>query len=87
YSIEGDEAWNTDVELIIIPHRELTKAQQNVIAKDYSMEDGKLIMKTRGALVEYMLQIMNIDKQTDRRPPIQQQVEILNFDEVKKWCF
>ncbi len=87
YSIEGDEAWNTDVELIIIPHRELTTAQQNVIAKDYSMDGGKLIMKTRGALVEYMLQIMNIDKQTDRRPPIQQQVEILNFDDVKKWCF
>lgn len=87
YSIDGDVAWNTIVELIIIPHRELTKAQQKVIAKDYSMEDGKLIMKTRGALVEYMLQIMNIDKQTDRRPPIQQQVEILNFDEVKQWCF
>jgi len=87
YSIEGDEAWNTMVELMIAPHSGLNKAQQKVIARDYGMENGTMIVKTRGALVEYMLQIMHIDKQTDNRPPLQQQVEILNFEDVKQWCF
>jgi len=87
YTIEDDEAWNTKVELIIVPHNELSKAQQALIARDYSMEDGKLVIRTRGALVEYMLQIMHIDKQTSGRPAVQQQIELKNYEEVKQWCF
>lgn len=87
YSIEGDDAWNTEVELIIAPHSGLSKAQQAVITKDYDMRDKQMVVKTRGALVEYVLQILRIDKQTDKRPAVQQQVELVNFDEVKHWCF
>ena len=84
---DGDEAWNTSVDLVIVPHRELTKAQQHVIATDYSMEDNQLVIHTRAALVEYTLQILRIDKQSSSRPAVEQQVEILNFDEVKGYCF
>ncbi|MFT5452545.1 MAG: putative DNA-binding transcriptional regulator YafY [Enterobacterales bacterium] len=87
YTIEEDEAWNTEVQLIIKPHQGLTKAQKKVIEKDYSMQDGELVVTTRGALVEYMLQILHIDKQTDKRPAVQQQVELANFNDVKRWCF
>ena len=87
YFIEEDDAWNTFMTLIIIPHRELTNPQQHVIATDYGMEDGKLEIRIRGALVEYMLQMLNIDKQSAQRPAVQQQVEVLNFDDVKQYCF
>jgi hypothetical protein len=87
YSMEEDEAWNTEVQLIIKPHQGLTQAQKGVIEKDYSMEKGELVVTTRGALVEYMLQILHIDKQTDKRPAVQQQVELANFNDVKRWCF
>jgi len=87
YSIDGDTAWNTQVELVIAPHSGLTKPQQRVIIKDYSMDGGVLKINTRGALVEYMLQIMNIDQQTSQRPPIQQQIELRNYEDVKPWCF
>jgi len=87
YSIEGDDAWNTKVELVIAPHSGLSKAQQKVIAKDYSMDNGSMMISTRGALVEYVLQIMHIDKQTSERPPVQQQIELQNYEEVKQWCF
>jgi hypothetical protein len=51
------------------------------------MQDGERVVTTRGALVEYMLQILHIDKQTDKRPAVQQQVELANFNDVKRWCF
>jgi len=75
------------VELIIVPHHGLSKPQQELIARDYTMEDGRLVIQTRGALVEYMLQILHIDKQTSNRPAIQQQIELLNYEDVKRWCF
>jgi len=87
YFVDGDDRWNTHVDLIIVPHRELSKAQQHVIESDYSMVDGQLVIKTRAALVEYTLQILRIDKQSSQRPAVEQQVEILNFDEVKDYCF
>lgn len=87
YRREQDEAWNTEVNLVIVPHHELTEPQKQVIATDYGMEDGQLIIKTKGALVEYMLQLMHIDKQSTQRSAIAQQLEIANFDEIKPWCF
>ena len=87
YFSEGDEAWNTPVDLVIVPHRQLTKAQQHVIATDYDMDGNQLVIHTRAALVEYTLQILRIDKQSSSRPAVEQQVEILNFDEVKDYCF
>lgn len=82
-----DKAWNTNVTLIIVPHHDLTKDQQAVIAKDYGMVSGQLLIETRGALVEYMLQILRIDRQSSKRTAVEQQVEILNFDDVKEFCF
>ena len=87
YFVNGDDRWNTQVDLVIVPHRELSRAQQHVIESDYSMVDGQLVIKTRAALVEYTLQILRIDKQSNLRPAVEQQVEILNFDEVKDYCF
>lgn len=87
YSIEDDIAWNIKVKLIVAPHRNLSKPQQKVIAKDYDMKDGIMTIDTRGALVEYVLQIMHIDKQTSNRPATQQQIELQNYEAVKEWCF
>lgn len=87
YDISGDEAWNTQVELIIIPHRELTEPQRAVIAQDYGMRDGRMQMNCRGALVDYVLQIMHIDRQSGQRSAVEQQIEVENFHDIKKWCF
>jgi predicted DNA-binding transcriptional regulator YafY len=87
YFQDGDEDWNTPVTLIIAPHSKLTPAQQNVIASDYGMISNQLLIETRAALVEYMLQILRIDKQSRKRSAVEQQIEVVNFDEVKQYCF
>ena len=56
-----DKNWHTQVSINIKPDSRLTPEQRKIIATDYAMQRGNLKIKTRGALVEYTLQALNID--------------------------
>lgn len=87
YSIDHDEAWQTQVTLALSPDPRLSSAQKNVLANDYQMENGQLHISTRAALADYLLKEMQVNtKYLDGKPEAQQLV-LVNRDDIKQWLF
>ena len=82
---EDDDAWQARVIVRLGPDPRLTSAQQALIARDYGMQSDELRLKTRGALVSYLLQQLRVDTPTNQRSPEAQQVVVLNPEEVRQW--
>jgi predicted DNA-binding transcriptional regulator YafY len=83
----GDEAWQTRVQLRLRPDPRLTTAQQAVVATDYGMIDGELAIETRGSLVPYVLQRLQLDPDRESAAPIAQQLVIVDPAAVRRWLF
>ncbi len=56
-----DAGWNTQVAVVIEPDSRLKPEQKVIIETDYGMREGQLVIETRGALVQYVLQRYQID--------------------------
>jgi len=80
-----DKAWQTQVTIQIIPDTRLTPDQRKVIAHDYGMKNNSLKITTRGSLVMYVLQTLNIDSNKLEMNPLAQQLMIKNQSEIMKW--
>ena len=50
---ESDPGWATSLPVIIEPDSRLKPEQRAIIEADYGMQDGRLVIETRGALVQY----------------------------------
>lgn len=74
---EHDKKWNTLIDLIIEPDPRLIDAQQRIIEMDYQMENGQRIIKTRAALLMYLLQKLHIDQY---KPTAEAQQIIVNSE-------
>ncbi len=61
HSAEQDKKWKTMVDIVIQPDPRLNAKQQEIIANDFQMENGKKIIRTRAALVNYLLLRLRID--------------------------
>lgn len=82
-----DEAWQTEITLIIQPDPRLNDSKQRVLMHDYAMQNGRLYLKTRAALAQYLLQELHINhKMLDGNPDAQQLI-LVNLDEVRQWLF
>jgi predicted DNA-binding transcriptional regulator YafY len=86
-TITQDEAWNTLVNVCFTPDQRLSVEQQEIVANDYGMTDKHLLIQVRGALVQYLMQMMRIDINVVAADPRAQQVVIQNMDAVKQWLF
>lgn len=87
HSAEQDQAWHTHVELKLTPDSRFSAQQKAVIAQDYNMQNGMLIVKTRAALAQYLLQEMQVNfKFLDVNPEAQQLV-LANKNAIKQWLF
>ena len=85
--IEGDDEWNTEVPVLIIPDERLVPAQRAIIEKDFGMVDGKLEISSRQAMVKYVLQRYQIDpKKLDPKPEAQQ-IWVGNLKGLKAWLY
>ena len=51
------------------------------------MSRGVLRIKTRGPLVQYMMQLLQIDAHVLQGKPRAQQLEVDNLEEVQAWLF
>ncbi|MGX9417835.1 WYL domain-containing protein [Vibrio sp. WJH972] len=69
---EKDLLWNTFTDIEIIPDPGLTQEQQKIIANDFQMKNNKKIIKTRAALVNYLLLRLRLDQYKDS--PEEQQI-------------
>jgi hypothetical protein len=70
-----------------VPDQRLSPEQQQIVANDYGMTDNSLLIQVRGALVQYLLQMMRIDMNVIAADPRAQQVTIQNMDGIKQWMF
>lgn len=82
-----DTGWHTRVTLKLVPDPRLTTAQQDVVMQDYGMRDGVLAVATRGTLIPYILQRLNIDPHSERLAPESQQLTICNRQSIERWLF
>jgi predicted DNA-binding transcriptional regulator YafY len=87
HTIGQDESWNSIVNVCLTPDQRLSLEQQEIVANDYGMSDNRLLIQVRGALVQYLLQMMRIDMNVIAADPRAQQVVIQNMDAVKQWLF
>ncbi|MDE3737917.1 MULTISPECIES: WYL domain-containing protein [Pseudomonas] len=87
HSREQDEGWNTQVQVIIEPDPRLKPSQKTLIEVDYGMQDGRLVLDTRGALVQYVLQRYQIDPNKLQAKAVAQQIVAANLEELERWLY
>lgn len=56
-----DQFWREKFNVTLVPNPKLSAAQQDVIAQDYEMEDGKVVVAVRMALLYYFLKRLRLD--------------------------
>lgn len=84
---QQDTAWNCWVDIIIRPDPRLRKEQRQIVEREYGMTKGVLKVTTRGALVQYYLDLMQIDTKVLKVNPNSQQIIVENFESLQRWLF
>jgi hypothetical protein len=78
-TLPSDTHWESSIDVKIGPHPKLSSAQAKMISDDFNMRSGKLKIKIRKAMVQYLVRLLNLD--TDLEPP-RQQLACYNLDEL-----
>lgn len=86
-ALPEDTAWQTEIKLRIKPDPRLNEAQQAALIHDYDMGNGELMLTTRAALAQYLLQELQINTKMLDGNPVAQQLILANYQEVKSWLF
>ncbi len=83
-----DIEWNTLVTAVVIPNPGLSIVQQSIIASDYAMEDGKLLIRQRVPLLHYALERLqvNFNGEHNDQPLLHPLVLSNSFELVKQGC-
>lgn len=87
YGRNDDVAWQTMVTVVLAPDPRLSPLQQQVLANDYQMEGGQLILQSRAALVDYLLKEMQVNTKYLDGTPEAQQLVLVNKNDIKQWLF
>lgn len=82
-----DPGWTTPATVILEADSRLKPAQRAILEADYGMEDGQLVIETRGALVQYVLNRYQIDTTKMHMKPSAQQIVVANMDELSAWLY
>ncbi len=86
-SPEQDDGWTTEVCLEFQPDPRLQPSQQEVLQHDYQMQHGKLRIRSRACLAQYVLQEMQVNIRDINISPEAQQLVLVNLEQVKPWLF
>ncbi|TKK29059.1 WYL domain-containing protein [Pseudomonas sp. CFBP13528] len=80
---DEDHAWNTIVDVVLVPHPGLSPAQRQLIEADFLMEQGEMHVKCRRALLLYLLFQLNLnDDQAGQKPEVIQ-LALKSRDEIR----
>ena len=86
-----DDGWTETVNIKLEAHPGLDNKQRASLNYDYDMQDGKIEIEVRGALVGYVLQQLKVDTTIDHSlNPNAYQLIVKNRDEVEifaNWAF
>lgn len=82
----SDAAWDTRVDVRLVPHSALSPAQTRVIRDE--LFDGTTARRihTRGCLVPYVIQEVRASVSADQMPP-DYQIEVANLGEIRSFLF
>jgi len=78
----ADADWDEIVQLEISPHPALSQNQKRVIELDYGMQDGRVVIAVRRALLYYALRRLGLDTEPSARRPQDQQIVLINQEAV-----
>jgi len=83
---EQDTDWNETTTVEVIPNPHLNPAQQGIVADDYGMCNGRLEIKSRNALVKYIVQRLSLclDEEQLRESPKAFQLTVKDIDTVRR---
>ncbi|EJM79597.1 WYL domain-containing protein [Pseudomonas sp. GM60] len=84
---EDDADWMAEIDVIFEPDRRLKPEQKLIIEADYGMQNGQLVIRTRGALVQYILQRYQIDPTKIQAKAAAQQIVVANLEELGHWLY
>ncbi|MBT6265669.1 MAG: WYL domain-containing protein [Halieaceae bacterium] len=84
---DDDQDWHKTIEIILKPDPRLSEEQQDVVAKDFGMNQGQLCVIVRARLANYLLQLLNIHTGEALSDPKAQQVIIANRANITAWLF
>ena len=76
-----DKHWHTLFEIILRPNPALTPSQQQTIALDYQMTDGRAVLPMRCALLYYFEKRLRLDMEPGKDRPAEKPVDIENWKE------
>ena len=82
---QHDEQWHTQVAVRLIPDRRLPDAERELLAMDYGMTDGELLLHCRGPLVLYALRELGVNPHHSEPDPRAQQIEIADREALASW--
>nr|WP_207775132.1 WYL domain-containing protein [Tamilnaduibacter salinus] len=75
---DDDESWHTQARLVIRPARHLSDGAQSVIADDYGMAEGRMVLDVRAALVPWILDQAGLA----HSPTLDLELELANTEEL-----
>lgn len=78
-----DHPWHELVTVEITPHPSLTESQQKVVAKDYGMQDGKVVLSVRCSMLFYVLKRLGLLRDAEKENPRAQHIVLLNKQSVQ----
>lgn len=87
YTVDQDELWNTQVDLVFAPDSRLTNKQKQILENDYGMRNGQLTFQTRAALIKYTLDDLQIKTKMLEANPQAQQLICVNYSDIKQWLY
>ena len=80
-----DNDWQQRVTLQVEPDPRLRVDQREVIAHDYNMENGRMLLTTRAKLAPYLLQLLNVNTGPLLDDPRAQQLVLSNQESLQNW--
>ena len=87
HSAAQDKGWNTLIDIVLAPDQRLSPSKQQVLIRDYQMQNGQLVIQTRAALAQYLLQEMQVNFKFHDKSPEAQQLVLVNEKEIEPWLF
>jgi WYL domain len=80
-SASDDRKWLTDFDVHLIPNPELSESQQETIAMDYNMRDGRAVVPIRYAMLYYFEKRLRLDVDSKKDRPAEKPVVVANWKE------
>lgn len=80
---DKDALWHEHFGIEIAPHPQLTDSQKKVVAKDYGMADGSMVLSVRYAMLFYVLKRLGLLGDPEKEDPRRQHIVALNKEDVR----